>query len=73
VHSTLREFPIQAGVDHVGATSEAHQREMRPEALRTIETPFAGPHICTADQRRSETRPHKTRPTGQLVHWTKTR
>jgi len=42
---------------HIGGTSAR-------DASRSVENyrdPFAGQHTCTTDQRRSETRPHKTR------------
>lgn len=48
-------------------TLGAHQRENRPEALRTAKISSAGQAACRVHPPRSETSSHKTRPTGRLL------
>jgi hypothetical protein len=54
---------MEAQPGHIGA----HQRENRPETLRTAEIAAAGQAACLLHPSRSNAPPHKTRPTGQLV------
>lgn len=54
--------------DRQRGTFGEHQREIRPEALRTAEIPHVGQGTCAVHRHRSETRTHKTRPKGRLTH-----